>query len=153
MKRKKDRIEELLREYFTGRRKPPEDEEAQAGLFHLAEPGPSQAAYDAEMPEEGPPIIREVSAPRIRKKNCPCLEDLAAFIEGVIDKKMGMIIEDHLALCPDCSNKCKSGSDTLDRHSRGKSNRTPDDLSEETSSLLDELYHESRSPTEDEDDL
>ncbi|MFQ6105266.1 MAG: hypothetical protein ACE5OP_13405 [Candidatus Glassbacteria bacterium] len=153
MKKKKDRIEELLREYYTSRRKPGEDEEYRRFLIPMAKQVRSPISCDAKIPGEGQSPVPEASSTGSEKKNCPSLEDLAAFIEGVIDKKMSIFIEDHLAFCPDCSEKYRTASDTIDRHRRGKSERTPEDLSEETSSRLEELYHESQSSPEDEEDL
>jgi len=151
MKKKKDKIDELLREFFKGPGKPDIEEEAVIDFCQVSEMRPMRA---------GPLPVHEVEReyspedrPARKKKPCPTLEILADFIEGVLDKKMELFVQDHLTLCPACAASCKTARDAIERHSQGKSDRTPEDISKETSSQLDELYLESLSPDEDEDDL
>jgi len=153
MKRKKDRIEELLREFFKGEGKPiAEDEVRDERSSFMAEPSLFARIPRLKVSENFAPSMEEAAAIG-KKEKCPSLELLADFIEGLINKEKTEWLKKHIFSCRDCSEKYKTALDAIERHSQGKSDKTPEDISEETSSQLDELYRESQSPDKNVDDL
>jgi hypothetical protein len=145
MPRKRDKLDEILTDFFKKEKPEPEVQgsaaisdrkdvhfEMQACLFSE----PMQALEESRMR-----LYR-----RALKGSCPPLELLAGFVDRVVDEKLARKIAEHLECCTKCAVLVKEGTRSVRDHAAGKTPRVPDDISTETTSRLPALHRKSRTP-------
>ncbi len=134
MRRRKDRLDSLLKDYYQRER--------------------GTVAEDSmDMVYERRPLLREMRMPSMiyeavaRKKEVshPTLSLLGAYIDGTLDEKEKAEIHRHIEECPDCRDKVRSGLESIRDYKEGKLTKTDEKLSSETASRLDD-YHRKSSP-------
>jgi hypothetical protein len=143
MPRKKDKIDEMLRDFFS-REKPMQQIRAQ--LLRLDAPAREQQCL-FEASESIAESSRMKLYRRAFKEPCPPLEILAGFLDRVLDEKLARKVAEHLECCTKCSAMVKEGTSSVKDHASGKTPRVPDDISTETTTKLRALHRKSRTRT------
>lgn len=136
MKDRKDKLDELLRDYYKHKRGTPEE----ADLLMATEFAPA-------LREAPVPFDRKAVQPR-KKEPCPSPELLAAYIDGTLDPKEKVEMHRHIERCPDCSDKVQSGLKSIQEYREGNLEKTDEKLSSDTSSKLDDYYRKGSTPPE-----
>jgi hypothetical protein len=147
MPRKKDKIDELLREYFQS-----ESPKRSAGRYRELFPAALRRLRDENIVCESPCRMspRPDSDPLKKVKaltHCPPADILGNYIEeSPLEEKLLTWIKDHLDQCDACRAKVAEGMRVLKAHASGKIDRVPEDISSETSSKLSHLYKKGLTP-------
>ena len=136
MKDRKDKLDNLLRDYYKHKRQRP----VEADFLMVSEFGPAVRE---------PAIRFAKKAVRPRKKpSCPSPSVLAAYIDGTLDEQEKAEIGKHIERCPDCWDKVQSGLKSIQEYREGNLEKTDEKLSSDTSSKLDDYYRKGSTPPE-----
>ena len=142
MKPRKDKMDNLFKEYYRAKRLP-------EMLNYLCdyESAPIKESLDLSICRSEAIKLPEV------KELCPSISDLGAYIDSTLDDKAMAAIKSHTKRCRKCKEKVELGSELIREYKEGSLESTPDDISSDTSSKLDTYHKKSSYPKKDKKSL
>ena len=123
MKKRDARIDRLFKNYYKSK-----------------QPGGEEFFDRCEMPSRDPvcnSMREEVCYSLYQKKEpCPDLATLSAYVEGALSNEEQAIVVSHIEHCKECREKTEPASTALNEMREGRLEKTPEDLSSDTSSRI-----------------
>lgn len=116
---KEDSLDKLFKGYFKSQR--PKRARGDVSIDRIE---CSDTLYSIAMPASA------------EKETCPDITILGAYIEGALDDEERSQIAAHIKKCKKCRESIESASITLDEMRENRLEKTPDDLSSDTSSRI-----------------
>lgn len=76
----------------------------------------------------------------------PPLSLLGAYVDGTLDERKKAKIRRHIQHCPDCRDKVRSGVESIQEYTKGKLAKTDEKLSCEVAAQLESYYRKKSRP-------
>ena len=130
MSRKKDKLDNLLREYFKAKYKTEDimsDESFVLGKRLMFREKAAYYKIDADDSLSEPSKIQKKIEP------CPKTYLLVEYLEGTLKDDKKSKIDEHIKKCSGCKEKVMTGKDLMQRYKEGKLEEVPEDISTDIS--------------------
>jgi len=141
MRPRKDKMDNLFKEYYRAKR-PPE----MLNECRNVESMPIGSSYELFSCKDA------IMSPKMQEP-CPSISHLGAYIDSTLDDKAMAAIKSHIKRCRKCKEKVELGSELIREYKEGSLESTPDDISSDTSSKLDTYHKKSSYPKKDKKSL
>ena len=128
MARQKDKLDNLLREYFKVKYKTEErNEPFTIGRKMILCENSAYYKIDADDSLSEPSKIQKKIEP------CPKTYLLVEYLEGTLKDDKKSKIDEHIKKCSGCKEKVMTGKDLMQRYKEGKLEEVPEDISTDIS--------------------